>query len=116
MGVKNLSGAFRQYERIVGKEEITEWKQIDLVRNLSELNRRFGGEDVTTLYSFISPEQRKSFPDGELMMIKSRPSPFPGGWKSRHPFMHWKWKDHPSYKPIRFLMIRADDGEMRSDW
>ena len=93
------------------------------------MESRFARNDrgLTELYSFIAPEQRSLFPDGELLLIRSEPIDWPEVWKhddvasvdpsdltEEQQEKLERLDDHE--QPIRYLLYRDKRGEIRSTW
>jgi len=84
------------------------------------------GNKITELYSFISEEDRAKFPEGELLLIRHKPTDWPEVWNHTHPHVdpselteeqREKLKDLADrQQPIRYLVYRNERGDLDSVW
>lgn len=119
--IRGLCETIRQYRTYVEDVPVTSWDQIaKLDVNLYGTKAGFKDEDPTELYSFIPADQRSKFPEGELLLIRYEPLPFPDIYKEH---LHERDEseaeadvENPDYKPIRYLLYRDNSGEIQSFW
>lgn len=117
--IRGLTETIRQYRTYIKDVPVTSWDQIaELDVNLYGTKAGFKHEDPTELYSFIPVDQRTKFPEGELILIRYEPLPFPDLYKEHHHGHEESEADleNPDYKPIRYLLYRDDRGEIQSFW
>ncbi len=117
--IRGLTDTIRQYRTYIEDVPVTSWDQIaKLDVNLYGTKAGFKDEDPTELYSFISVDQRAKFPEGELLLIRYEPLPFPDLYKEHHRRQEETEADleNPNYKPIRYLLYRNSRGEIESRW
>lgn len=84
------------------------------------------GNNITELYSFISEKDRAKFPEGELLLIRHKPTDWPEVWNHTHPHVdpselteeqRAKLKDLADrQQPIRYLVYRNKRGDLDSVW
>lgn len=84
------------------------------------------GQSIDSIYSFISKEDRSKFPDGELLLIRSKPMKWPDVWKHTPPDIdpaELTEKQRDEFKrladreqPIRYLIYRNEAGDIDSVW
>lgn len=87
------------------------------------------GVSVKDVYSFIRPDQRRLFPDGDLILIRNSPVDWPREWSNpkridlsdphvKATMEGWMSRNgnYLYNKPIRYLIYRGGDGVFLSKW
>lgn len=107
----------------------TKWS--DLFRSPMELaliDQSIAPHSVSELYAFITGPQRDLFPDGKLLLIRVKESPWPDAWKTSTNIGGDSVGDltrarseeiersRAHQKPIRYVIFQDKRGKIRSDW
>ncbi|MBC2596127.1 hypothetical protein H5P28_17805 [Ruficoccus amylovorans] len=120
------------YQRWENGKLPSSWNDIAQVdEGLTSLNSSFSdGASIDKLYSFILPEDRQKYPEGELLLIRSRPMEWPEAWESgvqvedrskltdeqRKEWERLQEVKKGYQRPIRYLIYKDKNGEYIADW
>jgi len=84
------------------------------------------GQNIDTVYSFIEEEDRAKYPEGELLLIRSKPMEWPDVWAHTPPDIdpsELTEEQRAEFKrladreqPIRYLIYRNEAGDIDSVW
>jgi hypothetical protein len=96
--------------------ELTNWGQLEEFDfALKGLNAYFPDSSIGEQFSFVSPHNRKKYPDGELILVQTNFMEWPAEWKAKDPTVPGKELEGKRYEPIRFIIYKAN-GRVMSAW
>jgi hypothetical protein len=105
------------YRRHLSNEPVTSWAQISKVSpGLIGLNVNFPSGSVTEFFSFVPLDQRDRFPLGNLILVQSKPMPWPDEWKTEDHENPGQYLEHKSHQDIRFLIYEKDGKFIAERW